>query len=69
MKMWRNNQPTHNTEKKNLYDLCQTTAQPSQYYASLDKIVDLYNKLPEHIKLMTMGHFKKYLNQYQIKTG
>merc|ERR1711954_538391 len=43
--------------------------QLSPYHASIDRMVDLYNKLPAEVKLMTMGQFKKYINQNQIKTN
>ena len=42
--------------------------QSGQYHASLDQIVDLYNKLPAKVKIMCIGQFKKYMRNNDIKT-
>ena len=42
--------------------------QSGQYHGSLDKVVDLYNKLPAKVKTMTIRQFKKYMKNNDIKT-
>ena len=42
--------------------------QNSTYTASIDKLVELYNKLPAKVKLMTIGSFKRYMRKNEIKT-
>ena len=42
--------------------------QSGQYHASIDKVVDLYNKLPAKVKAMSIGLFKKYMKSNEIKT-
>ena len=39
------------------------------YTASIDKITELYNKLPLEVKSMNIGPFKKYLQKHDIKTS
>ena len=40
----------------------------SIYTASIDKITELYNKLPLKVKFMTIGSFKRYMRKNDIKT-
>ena len=42
--------------------------QNGTYPASLDRLVELYNKLPPETKTKTMGQFKSYLRKNDIKT-
>ena len=42
--------------------------QAGQYHASIDRLVELYNKLPPKVKPMSMGQLKKYLKNNDIKT-
>ena len=36
--------------------------QLGQYHGALDKIVEVYNKLPPQVRCMKIGAFKKYLS-------
>ena len=37
------------------------------YNASLDKIIELYNRLPPNVRVMTMRQFKIYLLKNKVK--
>lgn len=39
------------------------------YNASLDKCVDLYNRLPTQVKEMTIPQFKRYTKKNDLKTS
>ena len=41
--------------------------QLGQYHGALDKIVEVYNKLPPQVRCMKIGAFKKYLSRNPIK--
>ena len=41
----------------------------STYPSSLDRLVDMYNKLPPETKTITMGQFKAYMRKNDIKTS
>ena len=41
--------------------------QNGTYPASLDKIVNIYNKLPANVKTLRIGPFKRYLKKNDIK--
>ena len=43
--------------------------QLGQYTSSLDRIIEVYNKLPASIRVMNIGPFKKYLKKNDIKTA
>ena len=38
-------------------------------HASLDRIVELYNKLPANVKAMKIWPFKRYLKKNTVKTS
>jgi len=39
------------------------------YNASLDKCIEVYNRLPAHVKDMTTRQFKKYIQRNSLKTS
>ena len=41
--------------------------QLGQNHGALDKIVEVYNKLPPQVRCMKIGAFKKYLSRNPIK--
>ena len=41
--------------------------QIGMYHASLDRIVELYYKLPANVKAMKIGPFKRYLKKNTVK--
>ena len=42
--------------------------QSGTYHASIDRIIEVYNKLPTKVKEMSIGQFKKYLQKNEVKT-
>ena len=39
------------------------------YHGSIDKIIELYNKLPATVRAMSVGQFKKYIKRNPVKTS
>ena len=61
------NWPTYNPQKEIFHNV--RDPQIGMCHASLDRIVELYNKLPANIKAMKIRPFKRYLKKDTVKTS